>query len=180
VRSTLIVSSIQTLRRHGLFDRYNAELSPEGRQDLLSLIAGVWIPIDLALTHYAAVDRLGLQATAIEEIGAEVAERINKSILATLVRASRQVGASPWTALAQVHRLRDLTWKGSDIAVWKLGPKEARFDWIGQPLAAIPYFVTSFGGYLRTLVQLFASKAYTRLASEPNPRGEIRYRISWV
>jgi hypothetical protein len=177
VRSTLIVSAIQTLRRRGHFDRYLAELTLQSRQDLLSLIAGVWIPIDLALDHYQAVERLRLEAEEIERIGGEVAERISRSILSTVVRVSRQVGATPWMALAQVHRLRDLSWKGSDIAVWKLGPKE---DWIGQPLAAVPYFVTSFGGYLRALVQLFSSKVYTRVACEPNSRGEIRYRISWV
>lgn len=180
LRSTLVVSAIQSLRTHGLFDRYVAQLTPKESEDLLALIAGVWAPIEIGLTHYRAVDRLGLDAAQIEAIGGDVANRVNKSFLSTVIRASRGVGVTPWTLLGLSHRFRELSWRGSDIAVLQLGPKEARFDWVAQPLATVPYFVTSFGGYLRALCGLFCTRAYTRL-ERGFPHGEcISYRVSWA
>jgi hypothetical protein len=174
------VSAIQAVRAHGIFDRYMTELAPQAREDLLSLVAGVWIPLELAVTHYGALDRLNLDRAVIEAIGGDVANRVNKSFLSTIVRASRGAGVTPWTLLKQSQRFRELSWRGSDVAVFNLGPKEARFEWVGQPLAGVPYFVTSFGGYLRALCGLFCTKAYARL-ERGFPRGEsIQYRVSWA
>ncbi len=180
VRSTLIVSSIQTLRTHGMFDAYLANLDATHRDALLSLIAGAWAPIELGLAHYRAAQRLGLDTSTIESIGAEVGERVNKSALAVVVKMSRQAGVTPWTALGRAHRLRELTWRGSDLAIWKLGPKDARLDWVGIPYAAVPYYVTSYGGFLRALLQLFCTKAYTRLVPEHSSPVSVSYRISWA
>jgi hypothetical protein len=174
------VSAIQAVRHHGLFDRYTAQLAPKQHEDLLSLVAGTWIPLELAVTHYGALDRLNLDKAEIEAIGGDVANRVNKTFLSTIIRASRGVGVTPWTLLGQSQRFRELSWRGSDVAVSKLGPKDARFDWVGQPLAQVPYFVTSFGGYLRALCGLFCTKAYARL-ERGFPRDEsISYRISWA
>jgi hypothetical protein len=179
VRSTLIVSSIQALRTHGYFDAYLAQLGPLS-QEMISLIAGVWIPLDLGLEHYRAADRLGLDTRIIDGLGADVSERISKTMWAFVVRVSRETGVNPWTALARAHRLRENTWKGSDCAVLKLGPKEARFDWVGLPYAAVPYYVTAFGGFLRGIMCLFSKTAYTRVVPERCSPTSISYRISWV
>jgi hypothetical protein len=180
VRSTLIVSALQTLRARHLYDKYMSQLSPAVRSEVQSLIAGAWLPIALALEHYHAMDRLGLDAVEVEAIGGEVGERANKSMLSIVVRMSREAGVTPWTALAHSHRMRDLTWKGGDVAVWKLGPKDARFDWVAQPCAAIPYFARSFGGFLRALTGLFCTKIYTRIVTERCSPTSISYRLSWV
>lgn len=180
VRSTLIVSSIQTLRSRNMLERYLDLVEPSRRDELLSLIAGTWVPIDMGLEHYRATNKLGLDSQTIEGIGAEVGERINKSFLSFVVKLSKEVGVTPWTALGRAHRLRELTWKGSDVAIWKLGPKDARFDWGGLPYASIPYYVTSFGGFLRGLIQLFCTKAYTRPVPDRMSPTFISYRISWV
>ncbi len=180
IRSTLIVSSIQSVRARGAYDRYASQLDARAREDLLSLIAGTWVPLELATVHYRALDRMNLDRAEIERVGGDVADRVNRSILSTIIRASREAGVTPWTLLSHTHRFRDLSWRGSDIAVLKLGPKEARFDWAAQPLASVPYFVTSFGGYLRALVGLFCMKAYTRLEREGQRSDRIVYRISWA
>jgi hypothetical protein len=181
VRSTLVVSSIQSLRARGLFDRYVAELAPTDSEVLLSLIAGTWIPLATADAHYRALDRLGLPTDVTEAIGGDVAQRINKTLLSTIIRASRSAGVTPWTLLSHVHRFRERSWHGSDIAVYKLGPKDARFEWVSQPLAEIPYFVTSLGGYLAALVGLFSTKAYSRVERDVVWRSHrIRVRLSWA
>ncbi len=139
VRSTLIVSSIQAFRARNFFDPYVALLSPSDRDALLSMIAGTWAPIALGMAHYVAADRLGLDSGTVASLGASVGERLNKTMLSVAVKLSREAGATPaWTALGRAHRLRELSWQGSDLTVLKLGPKEARLDWVGDPLRRSP------------------------------------------
>jgi hypothetical protein len=179
-RSTLIVSAIQTLRARGLFERYQAQLDAATRGQIGELIAGQWISVDLAVRHYRAADGLGLDVPTIESIGAEVAQRTSKTSLYTAVKMSKALGVTPWTALGLAHRLRETSWRGSDLAIYRLGPKEARYDWIGQPCAAIPYFVRSFNGFMRALLELFCTKAYTHpVAARCNPT-TLSVRISWA
>jgi hypothetical protein len=171
---------MQAIRSRGLYERYVAALAPHLRERFVSLVAGEWLPIELGLEHYRAADRLGLDTRVIESIGAEVADRINKSFLSVAVRLSKRAGVSPWNALSLAHRINDLNWRGSDVVVWKTGAKEALYEWTGQPCAAIPYFVSSFGGYLRALAALFSDKAHARAISERCSPTTLSCRISWV
>jgi hypothetical protein len=180
VRSTLIVSSMQALRARGFFDAYAAHLSPASQGELMSLIAGTWVPIDLGLAHYRAVDKLGLDPQAIDAIGGEVGARVNRTVLSTVLKMSKQTGVTPWSALARAHRLRELSWQGSDLAVWRLGPKDARLDCVGMPFAAIPYYAVSFGGFVRGLVQLFSSKAYSKMEHARCSPTSVSYHLSWA
>jgi hypothetical protein len=180
VKSTLIVSGIQALRSRGLYERYVEALAPEARDKMVGVIPGVWLPIELGLTHYRAADRLQLETRVIEGIGAEVAERINKSVLSVAVQLSKAVGVTPWSALSLVHRVSDLNWRGGDLGVFKTGAKEAVYEWVGQPCAAIPYFVTSLASYLRALTALFSDKAHARYIPERSSPTVASYRLSWV
>jgi hypothetical protein len=180
VRSTIIVSGLQVFRARGLIEAYSAQLPEHARASLLGLVAGQWIPIALGLEHYRAADRLGLDALTIDSIGADVANRVNKSPLSVMVKMSKEIDVTPWTALANSHRLKDINWKGSEVQVVRLGPKEARFDWIGQPCAEVPYFVTSFGGFLRALVSLFCTKAYACAIPDYASPTSMSFGLSWV
>jgi hypothetical protein len=180
VRTTLLCSSQQALRARKLYDAYAAALPREMREAVLALIPGDWAPVDVAVAHYAACDALPLAPHEIEGAGAEVAERIHHSFIGVVIKVSRETGMTPWTMLAKSKRLRDLTWRGSDIAVFKLGPKEARFEWAGIPCARSRYYRTSFSGFLRAHTELFCRKAYAvPLAGQCNDR-LLSYRLSWV
>lgn len=180
VRSTLVVSALQALRSRGMYEAYEKNLPSDARPRIVELIAGQWIEAALGVAHYRAVDRLGLDAATIEAIGADVAERTGKTVLHTAVKASKAMGVTPWAALALAHRLRETSWRGTDLAVYKLGPKEARYDWVGQPCAAIPYFVKSFTGFVRTLIGLFARAAYATPVAALSSSTTLSIRLSWV
>jgi hypothetical protein len=63
--------------------------------------------------------------------------------------------------------------------VWKLGPKEARLEWVQQPIARVPYFRAAFGAFAQSICSLFARKLYVR--ELPQARSsEVSYRVSWV
>jgi hypothetical protein len=179
LRSTAICSAVLALRQHGLFDRYLDVLEPRYRDEIPALPAGEWIPVDMGLAHYSACDRLNLDDDAVRALGADVSRRILKNLLSVVVKLSRGAGVGPWTALPHANRLREAMWQGSEIAVWKLGPKEARLEWAGQPCARTSYFRTSFGSLAAALLQVFCEKVYVRPLPQTIPTS-MQYRISWV
>jgi hypothetical protein len=178
-RSTLIVSGIQTLRANGLYERYAELLSPQLRQDIMSLVAGLWIPGELALEHYKTMDRLGLSKSTIESVGAEVAERGAKTVL-TAGRLARQADPTPWDMLVFSQRNLDANWRGSDIMISKEGPQEALITWAGQPCASVPYFVTSWGAFLRAAVSGFCRMATHRVLHDRCTPTTMVLHLSWV
>jgi len=177
-RSTLIVSAIQTLRAHGIYDRYSELLSPGLRQEMMSLVAGLWIPGELALEHFRTMDKLGLSKSTIEAVGAEVAERGAKTTLAVVPGAKSE--RDPWKMLVTSHRNLDTNWRGSDIMVVKEGPQHAVVIWAGQPCASIPYFVTSWGAFLRAVTNQYCTSANHRIDHEQSSSTAIAIVLTWV
>jgi hypothetical protein len=180
VRSTLLCAALQTLDKHGLLARYRGEIDPVFESTMFSLTAGLWLPIDIAVKHYAACNRLRLEPALIEDIGNSVGQRIQKSVLQVLVMVSREAGATPWTALSRVPRLNELYWRGGAFEIIKTGPKDARMEWVGQPCAVTDYYRTSFCGFVRGLLDLFCTKSYVRLIRERCGPTTISMRISWA
>jgi hypothetical protein len=180
VRSTLLCAALSALDKHGLLARYRAELDPAFEATMFSLTAGHWLPIDVALRHYATCDRMRLDHDVIEDIGNSVGQRIQKSVLHVLVRISREAGATPWTALAQVPRLNELTWRGGAFEIVKVGPKDARMMWFGQPCAETDYYRTSFCGFVRGLLDLFCRRSYVRTVRERCDATTVALKIAWA
>lgn len=180
VRSTLLCASLQSLRTRGFGDAYFQALVPSRRDEMLSLLPGHWVEVALGTDHYAACDALGLASEVIEEVGGEVAKRVHHSVLGIAVRLSREVGVTPWSVLGLVKRMRDLTWKGGDVAVYKLGPKEARFEWVGLPFAHIPYYRVAFLGFARAHLGLFCRKAYVFPIRALETESRMAFRFAWA
>jgi hypothetical protein len=62
----------------------------------------------------------------------------------------------------------------------RLGPKDARYDWIEQPYAAVPYFVRSFNGFMRVLINLFCARVYTTVVHDRCTQTSLSIRVSWA
>jgi hypothetical protein len=180
VRSTVLISSMRGLRAHGRFDDYVAALAPPHRDAMLSITAGRWFPIDVALAHYTACDRLEIDLATLEKVGFESGRYINQNVLKVLLRLSRDAGMSPWSALGQTNRLVARLWQGSAVEVRKLGPKEARLEWVGQPCAQSPYFATAFASFVEGIVTLFCQRAYVRLLGRLGDEETLFYRVQWA
>ncbi len=180
VRSTLLCSSLSALRARKLYDTYLGALPRDHHEAVMALVPGLWVPVELAVAHYGACDALPLTSLEIEDIGAEVSGRIHHSFIGVIVKISREAGATPWTVFAHSKKLRDLTWRGGDVAVTKLGPKEARFEWAGIPCASSRSYRTSFGGFLRAHAELVSRKAYAQPLARYCSERTLGYRMSWV
>lgn len=179
-RSTWLSSSVRALKERELWDRYLRHVPPAHRDVIEMHVAGMWLPIDVAHAHYTACDRLGLSATELYDIGREVSDRLHATILSVVVRAAKSAGASPWAVLERTPRLWRRIWIGGDIALYKLGPKEARLEAYAWPVARYDYIQHGMRGVLHALIEMFCRVAYVRQLSERCTPDKLAYQISWA
>lgn len=180
VRSTLIGSSMLALRARGLEGRYLATLPREYADAVLHTPAGVWLPSRVALEHYLACDRLELDSATIVDIGRQVTVVTQKSALAMILRLAKQAGANPWTLFSKCDQLWARIFDGSGIAIFKLGPKEARFEVAGCSLVKSAYWRTGLRSLLSTANDSFVTKMYIREIPGSLTSSSCVFRISWV
>jgi hypothetical protein len=180
VRSTIIGSSIVSLRAHGYADRYLAGLPPEHRDIVLYTPAGVWMAVVYARAHYAACDKLELSSQEILAIGSEVARATQKSILAGILRLAKEAGTTPWALYRGCGSYWQRSFQGSAIAIFKMGPKEARFEVTSCALCESTYWRAGLRGLLTAVSEPFAQKVYVRDLPLLTSATTCGYRISWV
>lgn len=180
IRSGLLCSSIQSLRARGLFDAYLAKLPRDHHERVLALTAAEWIAPDLAFVHYEALDALDMTEEQIEENGVQVAQHLQRGFLSVALRFAVESGVTPWAVLERYQRLWDRYFDGSAVAVWKTGPKDARAEVVGFPLARIRYIQIGVGGIMRGVLELVCKRAYVRPMRRTCTPESLTYRISWA
>ena len=180
VRSTLVVASVQSLRGRGLYDRYAARLSQDERAELSTAVAGVWIPMSLAMAHYRACESLRLCVGEQLDISLEVGTHLHGTFLGAMLRLARTVGVTPWAALSYTGKLYERLFRGGGIAVTRTGPKDARVDMVGNPLCEIEYFRTGVRGVYEAALQLFCERIVTHDVPRRHVGFDMGVRISWV
>jgi serine/threonine protein kinase len=179
-RSTWITASQATLRGLGVWEKYEAALDPKHRDALLAAVAGLWMPMDVARAHYMACDSLGFPEAQLVEIGRSAMRRANATTLSLVSRMAQGVGVTPWTALSQSPRFRAATLDGGWIGIARLGPKEARVEYLGYPLAGIPYNRVTWRGIVIGTVELFCKKAYVKEIPAMCDHRTVGLKLSWV
>lgn len=180
VRSGLLCSSVQALRERSLFDRYLKLIPSKHAPAILSLTASEWIPPDLAFIHYEACDALQLSHFDQIEIGMQVAQHLQRGFLSVVLRFAIEAGVTPWTVLQRYQKLWDRYFDGSSVAVWKLGPKEARVEFAGFPLARIKYIQNGVGGIVRGVTELVCKRVYVTNLATHCTESTLGYRLSWA
>jgi hypothetical protein len=179
-RSTWIVSSLDALREAGHFDRYLIKLGFENRDAILETVAGAWLPMATARAHYDACDRLGLTSEQQLAMGRAVGKRTQASIMSTVVKAARGIGITPWAILPQMPRL----WMrgvdgGSAAAIHRLGPKEARVEFVACELLDVQYFRNAIRGVLLGSSTLFCERGYVHELPQRRA-GDVAFRLQWA
>jgi hypothetical protein len=181
VRSTLISSSVQTLRENKLFDRYLTYLPKEFHEAVLLTIAPTWMPVEVAMAHYGSCDALNLAESELERIGESVSSRIMGTFLGTLVRSSRNVGATPLIPLRQYDRLLSRLMSGGSCIVKQTGPKDAVVQSHGVPMFEYRYFRVAYQGVVRGSIGMFAKKVLTRSLHGTGGNPHVAFTgVSWV
>jgi hypothetical protein len=179
-RSTWIASSLKSMREHGYFDRWSEAIEPKYRDIILQSVAGTWLPVEVAVAHYRAYSTLNLAPSSIVQLGHEVQHRVNSTVLSTVVRLSKSAGVTPWLLFSHYQRLWDRVWMGGDIAVEKLGPKEAVVECVGCTLAASEYYRLGFRGVHAGLAEMFCTKVYVSEERGSLTPTSVRWRVAWA
>jgi hypothetical protein len=181
VRSTLIASSMASLRRHELYDQYLSHLSAGSRDAVLSSVAGQWLPMELGWAHYEACNHLGLSVLETFEIGAEVSFKVHETFLGVILRMAKSAGVTPWTLLPKGNVMFTRLFRGGGgTRVLKVGPKEARADLVGIPLLGIPYFRNATRGLYQAAVSLFCTRAYVHEIGRESGPSRLALRVAWA
>jgi hypothetical protein len=180
LRSTLLTTSLRSLKANGLLDAYLKLLPAEHHDALTNIVAGVWMPIEIGIAHYSAIDALGLTAAQIAVLGKDVGERVQGSILGLMVRTAKSSGLTPWAGLRNCPLFYERMFIGGAVSLVKLGPKEARIELVSNPLFGIPYFRHALRVIATTGIELFCEKAYSyELPKHLGPTA-FSFRLSWV
>jgi hypothetical protein len=179
-RSTWLASSIGALRKRGYLERYRAALPVEYYETIAASVAGVWLPVEIAVAHYEACEALKLDLEEQIAIGRTVTEFVHKTSYSLAIRLVKEAGVTPWACLAQQKRLWQRVWRGGDVAVFKLGPKEARVEAVGWPCARVPYCQRGLRGVLLGQTELFCKRAYVREIPSLCTSTALGYRIAWA
>jgi len=179
-RSTWLASSLRSLRQRELIDAYRAQLPPAYHAQVLESVAGQWLPVRVAVAHYAAIDGLRLPTKTAFEMGSEIQNHAQSLVAQVAVRMSREVGVTPWTVLGQLRKLWDRTWRGGDFQLSKTGPKEAELDVVAWTVASSTYVHHSMRGVLEGIAAPFCTKVYARDLPERSSGTSLAFRIAWV
>jgi hypothetical protein len=166
------------LRERALYDDYLAKLDPKWRSTVTESIAGVWIPIEAGVAHYAACNALTLTTAQHINIGREVGERVHGTLLGMLVRTARSAGVTPWTALAQGPRLYPRLFDGGGICIVKSGPKDAKWELVENPIVRFAWFRDGARGMWESAIELFCEKAY--VVELGRTETSVKLGISWA
>jgi hypothetical protein len=177
MRTTVVSTSLLSLRDQGLAEKHRALLSPEMRATLDSLELGSWIPIDVAVRHFEACDRLGLTQADIENVSRRTFARLRGTTLSTIVTLAKVIGVTPWLPISQTDRIFRRVHLGGGVGAWKIGPKEALIEIHGDPLLEIPYYAHANRVTYNFILELFSKVTIVRRLKRPDCVG---YRISWV
>jgi hypothetical protein len=146
VRGSILFLDWTWLRSHGHYDAYAARVEAPYRDTLLGAATSDWVPLEPLLAHYRALDGMKLSHQEAMDVGRLVGERAHGALLSTILRLAGGLGATPWLALGQAHKMWERTWRGGGIAIHRIHDRAARAESIGNPCAVSPFFRSSFSG----------------------------------
>lgn len=181
LRSTLLTSSLSSLRERGLFERYDALQTSPHRDKILNTVAGEWLPLEVGLAHYRACDALGLSESEQFAIGKDVSRRIHETFLNLVVKAARGVGMTPWLLLPRGNTMNSRLCIGGGIRIWKLAEKSVRVELAQMPHLTIAYVRNGLVGLYAAAIELLADNVTTRIVRSESfdPARLLVLRIDW-
>ncbi len=180
-RGTLILASRRTLQARGHFDAYRAQLAPEHETVIASSVAGMWLPIEVGVAHYRACEALGLPEAEQLHLGGAVVHELQRTFIGTVLRAAgRGIGVSPLLGLQKFFGVYARTIKGGGGRLVRIGPKDARVEFLGLPFADIRYFRVAYRGFIMAGCEFFAQRVIAAELSRHRSATSVAYRLAWA
>lgn len=179
IRSTVLCSSLSVIDSLGLRDAYFGVLPRADHEAMRSLVVGEWAPMTLGVAHYCALDTLGLAPAQARENGRRVGDQVQKSYLITMSKAAG-LGITPWSMLMRAQSILDRLLHRVSVAVYRVGPKDARLEIHGAPVAKFGYVRSGWAGMIEGGLDLVARKTYCSDVSSAGTSTVATYTIAWA
>jgi hypothetical protein len=180
IRSTLLMSSYGSIRDGGYDEAYRAALPKQFHAAMFEAVAGMWIPIEVAVAHYTACAALGLPHDVQLALGRDAGQKIHRTILGTAVRMAREAGITPWAVIPHFQRFWNRAFDGGGLYIEKRGPKEAFMEIHKAAQADCVYWRAALSGLGMGLLELFSRKAYMQENTKRRVPGYASFRIQWA
>ncbi len=180
IRSTLLMGGLTSLQAAGFGDAYAAVSPPEVQAAIGAAVAGMWIPIDIAVAHYMACDELGLSNDSAAQLGRATFERTKGLLLGSAIGLARGIGVTPWTLMPHLQRFWLRGWDWGGVRATKRGPKEVDVDIVGCPVMRSRYYRAAQRGLLGVLFELVCEKAYVHERAFGDAPSSGGLRAQWV
>jgi hypothetical protein len=180
IRSTILLAAMAALKARGRFEAWSAALDPVSREALTTVIAGTWVPVELAMAHYRACDSLGLGHDEVVGIGQSVGTSAHANLFHVLKKVVSTIGATPWTLAEHYERLWTRAFDGGGFRIVRAGPKDSSIEVQRLPLSASSYFRAAFCGVNLSALSLVTTKCYVRVSTISRARDGFTIRVAWV
>jgi hypothetical protein len=181
IRSTVLQSSIASLRQRGHFARWLTLVDPSHRETIVESLAPSWMPIEVAMAHYAACEALELPSSEQVAMGEAVGDRIQGSFLTTLMKSARAAGYNPLVLLGQFDRLYSRLFQGGSVQLTQTGPKDAEIEVRGLQTTRFPYFRVAFTGVVRAGIVFSGVRVgYVKQGNYSTASDTLVMHASWV
>jgi hypothetical protein len=181
IRSTVLQSSIASLRQRGHFERWLTLVDPAHRETIVESLAPSWMPIEVAIAHYAACEALDLPNSEQVAMGEAVGDRIQGSFLTTLMKSARAAGYNPLVLLSQFDRLYARLFQGGSVQLTQTGPKDAEIEVRGMQTTRFPYFRIAFTGVVRAGIVFSGVRVgYVKQGNSSTASDTLVMHASWV
>jgi hypothetical protein len=174
------MSSYASIRDAGYDQAYRAALPQQYHGTIFEMVAGMWVPIEVAVAHYDACGTLGLSHDAQLALGKVAGQKIHGTILGTAVRMAREAGVTPWAVVPHFQRFWNRAFDGGGIYVEKRGPKEAYLEVHKAAQADCFYWRAALSGLAVGLFELFCRKAYMLETTKKRVPGFACFRVQWA
>jgi hypothetical protein len=180
VRGQWIASSLRAVRERGLMDKYLSQLPEEHHFTIRSTPVHEWLPAEVVVAHYAALDALALTQEDILAIGSSVVIHGHGKAIEVALRVIPTSLLNVFSVLAKADRLWDRAFDGGALAILRLGPKEARIDIIGLPFAHLTYPRVAIRGVITGVLRLLVKIVYVNDVTTFTTGNVLSYSVSWV
>jgi hypothetical protein len=180
IRSTLIKGGLESLQAAGFGEAYAAISPPEVQAAIGAAVAGMWIPIEIAVAHYLACDELGLSNDSAAQLGRATFDRTKGLLLGSAIGLARGVGVTPWTLMPHLQRFWLRGYDGGGIRATRRGPKEVDVDVVGCPVMRSRYYRAAQRGLLAVLFELVCERAYVHERAFGDAPSSGGMRAQWV
>ncbi len=179
-RSTVLIGSLATIRELGRIAEYESRLSAPHRDILFNLVAGTWVPIEVAYAHYDACEYLNFPVEQQVANGRATFDKTSGTLLGTVIRMAKEAGVSPWNIFPQFQRFWSRGYDGNGVAVFKMGPKEARVEVVQNRLCDSRYYRNALRGLVLGVTDLFCSKSYSTEKPGMRVPMAMTFRVQWA